>query len=69
MALRIGIEWVDLEVYRLVVGLKDVAGLGKTSFVKFFGSHSWCMEESNQRSNAAVLFFARLIINQSTRNQ
>jgi hypothetical protein len=37
LALRIGIEWVDLEVYRLVVGLKDVAGLGKTSFVKFFG--------------------------------
>jgi hypothetical protein len=26
------------------------------------------MEESNQKSNAAVLFFARLIINQSTRN-
>lgn len=36
MALRIGIEWVTVEVYRLVVGLRDVAGLGKTSLVKSF---------------------------------
>jgi hypothetical protein len=35
LALRIGIEWVDLEVYRLVVGLINGAGLGKTSLVKF----------------------------------